>query len=255
MKKNIKRIGLAILGILAAAVITFAVWANLVYRAEPSQLAIASDEARNNFHIAEKPDYWEIIPNNASADSIKYQNSALIFYPGAKVEPQAYFYKLSGLANGEAGKMAVFVTKPTLNLAVFSINQADRVIQDHPEVKKWIVGGHSLGGAMSCEYAKNHKEKVGELWLFAAYCGSDISETNLKVVLIHGSLDGVLNMQKLTENRQYLPATISDFEIQGINHAQIGNYGPQSGDNVFTKSDEDARNEMMKIFRELLSVT
>ncbi len=253
MRKTIKLLGLSALGIFCLVVIIFVVWANLVYQAEPEKLGIASNEAGNDVRIVEKTDYWEIIPNNAGTQPIKYQDAGLIFYPGAKVEPEAYFYKLSGLSNGQAGKIKVFITKPTLNLAVFSINQADKVIQDHPEVKRWIIGGHSLGGAMSCEYVRNHSEKVSELWLFAAYCGSNISNLNINVVSIHGSLDGVLNSQKLAENRQNLPAGAADIEIQGMNHAQFGNYGVQSGDNESTKSDEEVRQEMIKIFGELFS--
>lgn len=253
MKKIIKRIGLGVLGLVCVAVIFFLIWVNLTYRAEPEKLGSATDEMRNDFHINEKPDYWEIIPNNSANQSSTYQDVGLIFYPGAKVEPKAYFYKLSELSNGQAGKIKVFITKPTLNLAVFSINQADKVIQNHPEVKKWIVGGHSLGGAMSCEYAKNHTEKVSELWLFASYCGSDISNLSINVISIHGSLDGILTSQKIAENRKNLPQTMTDFEIQGMNHAQIGNYGVQSGDNESTKNDEDVRNEIMKILSEWLS--
>jgi len=255
MKKKtlLRRIALAVLGLIGVVVIGFIVWANWIYQAEPEKLLIASDETKNDFRISEKTDYWEITPTGSDAQSTKYNDTGLIFYPGAKVEPKAYFYKLSDLSNGQAGKIKVFITKPTLNLAVFGINQADKVIQDHPEVKKWIIGGHSLGGAMSCEYARNHAEKVSQLWLFGSYCGSDISNLNINVSLIHGALDGVLSPQKLAENRKNLPPTASDFQIEGMNHAQVGNYGTQSGDNEPTKNDEDVRNEMIKIFSQLLS--
>jgi hypothetical protein len=253
MKKNLKRIALFIAAILIGAAICFFVWAKIIYTAEPEKLAVANNEQTNDYRITEKPDYWEITPNNAAANANKYQDAALIFYPGAKIEPQAYFYKLSALSNGQAGKMKIFITKPTLNLAIFGINQADEVIKDHPEIKKWIIGGHSLGGAMSCEYGKNHTEKISELWLFASYCGSDISNLNIKVISLHGSLDGVLTAQNLAENRKNLPATNTDFEIEGMNHAQFGNYGAQSGDNAPTKSDEAVCGELNSIFSKLFS--
>lgn len=252
-KTKIYRIGLWILVILSVISITFVVWANMVYKAEPEKFRMASDQALNDIQITEKAAYWEIIPNSSDTELTKYQDAGLIFYPGAKIDPKAYFYKLSDLSNGQVGKMRVFITKPTLNLAFFSINQADQVIQDHPEVKKWIVGGHSLGGAMSCEYIKNHSDKISELWLFAAYCGSDISSLNLNVISIHGSLDGILTPQILSENRKNLPVSALDVEIQGMNHSQVGNYGLQSGDNIATKTDEDVRNEIMKMFSELFS--
>ena len=158
MKKFLKIIGLLILGVLIVAVIIFAIWVKMVYKADPEKLTTATDEKSNDYRITEKPDYWEIIPNSPEAKSVKYQDAALIFYPGAKVEPNAYFYKLSVLSNGQVGRIKVFVTKPPLNLAMLGINQAEQIIKEHPEVKKWIIGGHSLGGAMSCEYAKNHAD-------------------------------------------------------------------------------------------------
>lgn len=250
MKKILKWFGLISIGVLVFTVAVFAIWVNITYKAEPEKLAIATDEKANDYRIVEKPDYWEIIPNNLENEAVKDDDAALIFYPGAKVAPNAYFYKLSALANDQAGKMKIFVTKPTLNLAVFSINQADKVIENHPEIKKWIIGGHSLGGAMSCQYAKNHQDKIGELWLFASYCGGDISETNIKVVSIHGSLDGIMTTQKIAENRKNLPPAAADIEIEGMNHAQFGNYGDQSGDNPPTKPDEDVRRELIRGLRD-----
>lgn len=139
------------------------------------------------------------------------------------------------------------------NLAIFGINQAEQVIKDHPEVKKWIIGGHSFGGAMSCEYAKNHAEQISEIWLFASYCGSDISQTKIKAVSFHGSLDSIINSQEISKNRKNLPPSNTDFEIEGMNHAQFGNYGVQSGDNAASKSDDDIRRELIDIFENLFS--
>lgn len=253
MKKFLKIIGLLILGVLIVAVIIFAVWVKMVYKAEPEKLAAATDEKSNDYRITEKPDYWEIIPNNPETISAKYQDTALIFYPGAKVEPNAYFYKLSVLSNGQVGRIKVFVTKPTLNLAMLGINQAEQIIKEHPEVKKWIIGGHSLGGSMSCEYAKNHADKISEMWLFASYCGSDISQTKIKAVTIYGSLDSVINPQKIAENRKNLPPDNTEIKIEGMNHAQFGNYGEQSGDTPPTKSDGDIRRELTNLFGKLFS--
>lgn len=246
MKKILKWFALILLGVFVFVIAAFAIWVNITYKAEPEKLAMATDEKANDYRINEKADYWEIIPNGRENEATNADETALIFYPGAKVAPNAYFYKLSALANGQAGKMKIFVTKPTLKLAVFSIDQADKVIADHPEIKKWIVGGHSLGGAMSCQYAANHADKIAGLWLFASYCGGDISQTNLKVLSIHGSLDGILTPQKIAENRKNLPPNATLVEIEGVNHAQFGNYGEQSGDNPPTKTDEDARRELSK---------
>ena len=253
MKKNLKIIGLFVLGVLMVTVIIFVVWVKMVYQAEPEKLTAATNEKSNDYRITEKPNYWEIIPNSPEAKSAKYQDAALIFYPGAKVEPNAYFYKLSVLSNGQVGKLKVFVTKPPLNLAMVGINQAEQIMKEHPEVKKWILGGHSLGGSMSCEYAKKNAGKISELWLLASYCGSDISQTNIKAVTIHGSLDSVINPQEISANRKNLPPDHTEIKIEGMNHAQFGNYGEQSGDTPSTKSDEEIRRELINLFGKLFS--
>lgn len=253
MKKILYRSLTVVTVLLVIAIIGFVCWAKIYYKADSDKFSIATNQESNNVLIKEKSSYWEIIPNPPSSDTTKLQETGFIFYPGAKVDPKAYFYKLSSLYNGTVATIPVFITKPTLNLAFFSINQADQVIHDHTEIKKWIIAGHSLGGAMACEYVKGHTDTLSELWLLASYCASDISQTNLQVISIHGSLDGVLDSQKLAANRHNLPDNAQDIVIDGMNHAQFGNYGPQTGDNATQKSDDDAQTELIQIFNNVLT--
>ena len=236
--------------------IIFVIWANSTYKADPEKLKTARDETINNITIIENSSYWEIIPKPTPEPCLNFcttylrtnsDSSGLIFYPGAKIDPRAYFYKLSDLSNGRVGKMRIFITKPTLNLAVFSINQADEIITANPNIAQWTIGGHSLGGAMSCEYAKNHTDKINSLYLISAYCANDISKTNIQVTSIHGSLDPMATPEKIQSYRRNLPNSAKDYEIQGMNHSQAGNYGKQDGDNEPTKADEEVKIEMMKI--------
>ncbi len=85
----------------------------------------------------------------------------VIFYQGAKVEAEAYSYLGEALA-----KDGHFVVMPKLplNLAIFGINEVDSVIEQYPEVQKWYVAGHSMGGAMISRYAFQHEEKVDGLF-------------------------------------------------------------------------------------------
>ncbi|MFN7160309.1 MAG: alpha/beta hydrolase [Candidatus Gracilibacteria bacterium] len=251
MKKVLYRIGIGLISVFAILIIVFLIWANDIYKADPEKLAMVLDNAASSVAVTEKADYWEIMPNGSGSLVSNNPQTGLIYYPGAKVDPKAYFYMLSGLSNGQAENMKVFITKPPLNLALFSINQADKVIADHPEIKKWIVGGHSMGGSMSCEYVKNRTDVISELWLFAAYCASDISTTPLNVLSIHGSLDGILTPEKLSENRKNLPLSAKDVVIKGMNHAQFGNYGVQSGDQKAVKDDETVKMEIARILNSL----
>lgn len=247
-----KKIVIAILLLLLLAIIVFLVWASKVSNAEQVKLQAFFDQNANSVVIKEYPSYWEISPKiNDCADSncLKTLATGVIFYPGAKIDPRAYFYKLDFLTNGKPFKAKLFITKPPLRLAFFGINQADEIIKKNPDIKNWTLGGHSLGGAMSCEYAKSHTDKITELLLIGAYCGSSLHDTNLKVVSIHGSLDGVLTPQKVADNKKNLPDSAKEFIISGMNHAQVGNYGDQLGDNAATKSDDEVKIEIIDILK------
>jgi hypothetical protein len=247
-----KKILIAVLSLLSLAIIVFFVWASQVSNAEKVKLQAFYDQNANLVVINEYPSYWEISPktNDCTDDScLKTLGTGVIFYPGAKIDSRAYFYKLDFLTNGKPFKTKLFITKPPLRLAFFGINQADEIIKKNPDIKNWTIGGHSLGGAMSCEYAKSHTEKITELLLMGAYCGSSLHDTNLKVISIHGSLDGVLTPQKVAENKKNLPDSVKDFIISGMNHAQVGNYGDQSGDKPATKSDEEVKMEIVGILK------
>lgn len=243
---------LAIVSLFILAIVTFLVWASFVSKAESINLETFFDQNKDLIAVSDYPTYWELSPkNNDCSDDIcrKSLNTGIIFYPGAKIDPQAYFYKFDFLTNGKPFKTKLFITKPPLHLALFGINQADEIIKMNPEINTWTIGGHSLGGAMSCEYAKSHPDKITQLLLIGTYCGSSLHETNMKVLSIHGSEDGVLTPEKVAENMKNLPDSVKDFSISGMNHAQAGNYGAQSGDKVATKSDEEVKAEIIEIMK------
>jgi len=120
-----------------------------------------------------------------------------------------------------------------LNLAVLAPGKAADVIAAYPAIQRWAVGGHSLGGAMAANFAKNNPGKVEGLILTASYPASsdDLSQSNLKVVSIYASLDGLATGPKIDASRALLPTTTIWVKIEGGNHAQFGWYGAQAGDN------------------------
>ena len=79
------------------------------------------------------------------------EDSALIFYPGAKVEETAYAPLLHRIAEGQ---MDVCLVKMPFHLAVFDRNAAEKVIPQY-DYEKWYIGGHSLGGAMAALHASD----------------------------------------------------------------------------------------------------
>ena len=177
--------------------------------------------------------------------------TGLIFYPGGRVDPGAYAPAAQAIA--EQGYLVVIVPMP-LNLAVLSPERGQAVMDAHPEIQKWAVGGHSLGGAMAANFAHGHPEEVQGLVLWAAYPASsdDLSTSNLQVVSIYATQDGLATGDKIEASRALLPANTKWVKIEGGNHAQFGWYGPQSGDNPASISREQQQQEVIAATLDLL---
>jgi dienelactone hydrolase len=161
--------------------------------------------------------------------------TGFIFYPGGLVDPAAYAPPARALA--EQGYLVVVPPMP-LNLAVLAPNEASSIIAAYPAVQNWAIGGHSLGGAMAAQYADQNPDAVDGLALWAAFpAGSnDLSEQDLQVASIYGTLDGLATPEEVRAAQPQLPAGTTWAPIEGGNHAQFGWYGPQQGDNEATIS-------------------
>lgn len=163
------------------------------------------------------------------------EESALVFYPGAKVEYTAYVPLLYRAA--EQG-LDCFLVKMPCNLAFLGQNKAEDIRTAY-EYDHWYLAGHSLGGAMAAVYASEHLDEWDGLVLLAAYPTKTLKEDAFSVLSIYGSEDGVLNREKLDTGRKYMPDDYSELCIDGGNHAWFGNYGEQKGDNTAAITHEE----------------
>jgi len=189
--------------------------------AQDDQLATAKD--REDVEISRAHGGYVIEPANATGE----ERVGLVFYPGGRVHPDAYVPSLARIA-AEAD-VTVYVPQMRLNLAVLSRNRAAGVIDDHPEIDRWYVGGHSLGGAMACRYANSATDQVEGVVLFAAYCDRDVSGTDLDVLSVTGEADTVLDRDRYESTRENLPADATLASLAGVNHSQFGAYTGQRG--------------------------
>jgi len=164
--------------------------------------------------------------------------SGFILYPGGHVDYRSYAPIAREIAS--RGYLVTIVEMP-LSLAVFGVNKADDVIAAYPEMRYWVIGGHSLGGSMAASYAKNNPDEVQGLVLWASYPADsdDVSGTALKGLTTYGSNDFVLDMDNFNSTLPLLPEETIMQVIEGGNHAQFGNYGTQPGDGTATISASD----------------
>ena len=162
--------------------------------------------------------------------------TGFIFYPGGKVEYTAYAPLMRALA--ENGVLCVLTEMP-MNLAVLDMNAANGIPEQYPQVKRWYIGGHSLGGSMAASHAAKNADCYEGLVLLASYSTADISAADLDVISLYGSEDGVLNIDKYAEYKANLPADMEEHVIDGGCHAEFGSYGAQEGDGIPSISGEE----------------
>ena len=155
----------------------------------------------------------------------------VIFYPGGKVDYTAYEPLMKALAG--KGILAVLVNMP-FNLAVLKSGAAKGIPEEFPTVDSWYMAGHSLGGSMAASYISKNADKFDGLILLASYSTADLSDSDIKVASIYGSLDGVMNREKYEECKANLPSDLSESVIDGGNHAGFGMYGEQRNDGIST---------------------
>jgi len=153
--------------------------------------------------------------------------AGLVFYPGGLVDHRAYAPLMQALC--DRGILCLLVGMP-LDLAVLDINAAHGLTALYPAVEMWMIGGHSLGGAMAAAYAAEHTEEFDALILLGAYSSDDLSGTGLRVLSVVGTEDGVLNREKYAESMAHYPADFAEVILEGGCHAQFGDYGAQRGD-------------------------
>ena len=169
--------------------------------------------------------------------------TGLAFYPGAKVDPQAYAHILRPLA--ESG-FTVVIFKPPYNLAVLDSNAANAVIGETDDtIDRWVIGGHSLGGAMAASYAEQERAELSGLLLYAAYPVGDMSaRASLRVMSVFGTNDAIATPIEIDESGLELPPSTEFVPIDGAIHSYFGDYGPQRGDGTPTVSRDEAQREI-----------
>lgn len=160
MKKRLKITFMAILALVILLIAGFLIYSSDYYKAD----AMATQIMENNADILIKDELLILSSSNPS-------DTALIFYPGAKVEYSAYLPMMEKLSQES---ITVILIKMPFNFAIFNKNAADKVYDTLPHIKNWFIGGHSMGGAMASSYAADHKDKIMGLILLGAYIYGDV---------------------------------------------------------------------------------
>ncbi len=184
------------------------------------------------YHADEEMLHYYLAQSNPSVTSFDHglfidgdgTETALIFYPGGKVEYSAYLPLLNRLASSGVD---CFLVRMPANLAFLDMNRAKKIMDSY-SYDHWYLAGHSLGGVAAAFCTSRAEKPADGLILLASYPVKALPD--MDVLELYGSNDTVLNRERLAKGEAYLPPDTVVMEIPGGNHAQFGNYGVQEGD-------------------------
>lgn len=173
--------------------------------------------------------------------------TAIIFFPGARVEYKSYSKLMYKIA--ETGQDTFLLAMP-LNLAFLGINTSDKIIKEY-DYENWYLSGHSLGGVAACSYASNNPKKIKGIINLASYSSTKIP-TNIEYISIYGSEDKVLNLEEYQKAKKYLPKSSSEYIIEGGNHSGFANYGNQKNDGVALITSAEQQEYAISIINQII---
>jgi len=198
------------------------------YTAQDEALAVLSDHS--GVSVSEIDGGYKIDSSG--------EKTAMIFYPGAKVDATAYLPLMQQIA--ESG-IDCYLLKTPFRMPIFDKDAADRIIANN-HYDTWLLSGHSMGGLIASSYAAEHADTVDGVVLLAAYPTKKLSDS-LKLLSVYGTEDSVLEQDVYLHAKQYFPTDFTEKIIDGGNHAGFGNYGPQKGDGKATITAQDQQTQ------------
>jgi pimeloyl-ACP methyl ester carboxylesterase len=153
----------------------------------------------------------------------KKPSIGVILYPGGRCDARAYAPVVRPLA--AAGAMVIVPNMP-LRLAVMDAGRAAKVIAEHADINRWIIGGHSMGGAMAAAWVYKNPGIAKGLFFLASYPSSmhAMPETDIKVAMLYGTHDFITRKSEFEASSERLPGHADFIAIEGGDHYQFGSF-------------------------------
>lgn len=187
------------------------------------------------------------------------KRTGLLFFCGAGPDAEAYAPLLRPLAE-DHGYTVVIVRLPMRfafleSLRQEAIDRARTKFSEHPNIDRWVVSGHSMGGAIACRFVQQAPEKIAGLVLVATThpTRDDLSDLTIPVVKVVGTKDGLAPLSKVEAGKKLLPALTRYVVIEGANHSQFGHYGSHLMDGRATISREKQQSKTRAALLEALN--
>lgn len=231
-------------GFLAWAVLS-TLWVVTPYctRGVPSSL-LASDA---RVTVRSTREFLEFLPVERTG------GAGLVFIAGGGVAAEAYVPLLRPIA---LEGYPVFIVRLPFRLAPLdahkqaAVDRALGILESRQEAGRWVIAGHSLGGALASRVAAANPANMAALVLVGTSHPKtiDLSASRLRITKVYASNDGVATVEMICSTGHLLPAHTRWVEIEGGNHSQFGHYGRQ----LFDGSPEITRERQQGLTREAL---
>lgn len=211
--------------------VVFTGWSLWAYRADAdAHAALVSDD---QVMVQHDDGVWSFVPTRG--DSSRRDGAALVFFPGALVDPVAYAPLLRAVAAGgyraylvEIPRRAAFGGADSPELEA----RLARVVAGAASPARWVAAGHSKGGVVASTVASQQRPGFSGLVLIGTSHPRDVDLSGLTVPVtkIVGTHDGLASRAEVESNRGKLPLSTRWEWVEGGNHSQFGWYGFQPGD-------------------------
>jgi len=220
-----KQVGLLVLLLLVAVVSFFGIQL-LTEERQPLPEAVEALGSDGLVTVTQEP--WLTFAPTEDTPS-----TGFIFYPGGRIDPRGYAHLMKAIA---AEGYLVVVPEMPLNIAAFRPSIAEDIIAAHPEIERWVISGHSVGGAMAAQYTHTHSEDIAGLVVWASYPPdkADLSDLEIPVTSIYGSRETRVTDSSVAERGRLLPADTVYVRIEGGDHHQFGSYEIDPEDHLAT---------------------
>ena len=228
---------LAVLGVVIVAAILWGIqWAT--FARPPLPEAMQALESDDLVRVTDDP-WLTFSPGQISP------TTGFVFYPGGRVDPRGYAALMRDIAS--AGYLVIVPDMP-VNMAVFDSDVASEIIAHYPAIDHWVMGGHSVGGAMAAQYTAQHPDVIEGLAIWASYPpnSSDLSSLDIPVVSIYGGRELRVNDASVGERKHLLPRDTLYVRIEGGDHHQFGSYEIDPADHLATISRESQHRQIIQ---------
>jgi pimeloyl-ACP methyl ester carboxylesterase len=211
--------------------------------------------------LADTIDYIET-PDHLYLSSGNVQDSVgFMFLPGGLVDPHAYLTLMQKVAGDS---IPVVIPKFSANLGILELSKYRSLMNQYPDIGTWYIGGHSLGGIVALSAVSSDPDRFKGLILLGVYPSESfaIPDWDEHVLSIYAENDQLSTVEEIENGVSLLPPAnfITDVEtfdtldsatpntvyyfIQGGNHSQFGDYGPQEGDGIALITREEQHQQV-----------